>query len=326
MLIDKHNREVNYLRLAVTDKCNLRCTYCMPENIKFVNNKELLSYEEMIRIVQILVNNGINKVRITGGEPFLRKNIMYLFESLAKIDGLDKIAITSNATHTLQYLPRLLELGIRAFNISIDSLDKDRFYAITRRDYYEDVLACIEEMMKHDLELSLNCVVMKDKNTEDIIPFVELTRHKKISVRFIEEMPFNGNGTGHSGIDWNYVKILDHIQSRYPDIHKLKDAKNSTSLNYQVSGFEGSLGVIPAFTRSFCGTCNRIRITALGKFKTCLYDDGVFNIKDFMRQGATDEQVLEIVKQALAHKSKDGFEAENRRKFMVSESMSTIGG
>lgn len=326
MLIDKHNRELNYLRLAVTDKCNLRCTYCMPENIKFVNNKELLSYEEMIRIVQILVNNGINKVRITGGEPFLRKNIMYLFESLAKIDGLDKIAITSNATHTLQYLPRLLELGIRAFNISIDSLDKDRFYAITRRDYYEDVLACIEEMMKHNLELSLNCVVMKDKNTEDIIPFVELTRHKKISVRFIEEMPFNGNGTGHSGIDWNYLKILDHIQSTYPDIHKLNDAKNSTSLNYQVSGFEGSFGVIPAFTRSFCGTCNRIRITALGKFKTCLYDDGVFNIKDFMRQGATDEQILEIVNQALAHKSKDGFEAENRRKFIVSESMSTIGG
>lgn len=326
MLIDKHNREVNYLRLAVTDKCNLRCTYCMPENIKFVNNKQLLSYEEMIRLVRILVKNGVKKVRITGGEPFLRKNVMYLLEELSRMEGLDKLAITSNATHTLDYLPRLLELGVTTYNISIDSLDKDRFYAITRRDYYDDVMACIEEMMKLELDLSLNCVVMKDMNTQDILPFVELTRNNKVSVRFIEEMPFNGNGTGHSGIEWNYVKILDHIQSKYPELKKVEDPQNSTSLNYQLPGFKGSLGVIPAFSRTFCGTCNRIRVTALGKFKTCLYDDGVFNIKDFMRQGATDEQILEIVKQALSHKSKDGIEAENKRKFAVSESMSTIGG
>jgi len=326
MLIDKHNRVVNYLRLAVTDKCNLRCSYCMPENMKFVNNKELLSYEEMIRLVQILAREGVNKIRITGGEPFLRKNIMYLLESLTQIAGVNKIAITSNATQALEHLPKLLGLGIKTFNISIDSLDRNRFFEITRRDRYEDVMECIYEMMKMDLDLSLNCVVIDKKNTQDILPFVELTRANKVSVRFIEEMPFNGRGEGHSGIEWNYMRILEHIESKYPNIEKLQDPVNSTSLNYRIAGYAGTFGLIPAYTRSFCGSCNRIRITAQGKFKTCLYDDGVFNIKDFMRQGATDEQVLATVKEALSLKSKDGFEAERSRLSTVSESMSTIGG
>ena len=326
MLIDKHNRVVNYLRLAVTDKCNLRCSYCMPEDMKFVQNKELLSYEEMIRLATILAKEGVSKIRITGGEPFLRKEIMNLLRSLSEIDGINKMAITSNATKTLEHLPELLSLGIRSFNISIDSLDKERFYEITRRDVFEDVMICIREMMKMDIDLRLNCVVMRDKNIEDIIPFVELAQEEKVSVRFIEEMPFNGQGKNHSGIEWDYLRILEHIQSKYPNIQKLEDPKYSTSLNYWIEGFKGSFGLIPAYTRNFCGSCNRIRITAQGKFKTCLYDDGIFNIKDFMRQGASDEQLLDIVKEALALKSKDGYEAESSRTSTASESMSTIGG
>lgn len=330
MLIDRHNRVVNYLRLAVTDKCNLRCSYCMPENMKFVNSKELLSYEEMIRIATVLAAEGVTKIRITGGEPFLRKNIMYLLESLVSIEGINKLAITSNATRTLEHLTALLDLGIRTFNISIDSLDRGRFSQITRRDVYPDVMRCIEDMMKTDIDLSLNCVVMAGRNTEDIIPFVALTQNNDVSVRFIEEMPFSGrsnsSGQGYSGIEWNYLRILEEIKTKYPNIEKLKDAANSTSLNYKVEGFKGSFGLIPAYTRSFCGSCNRIRITPQGKFKSCLYDDGVFNIKDLIRQGATDAQLLDTVKHALALKSKDGFEAEKSRQTSVSESMSTIGG
>ncbi len=325
MLIDKHNRPVNYLRLAVTDKCNLRCTYCMPENMTFVKKKKLLSYEEMLRIAHMLAKEGVNKIRITGGEPFLRKDIIYLLKELTQIKGIDKVAITSNATLTAKYLDELLSMGIHSFNISIDSLDKERFYEVTRRDVYDDVMSCIQEMMKNDLDLRLNCVVMDGKNTEDILPFIEMTKEHKVSVRFIEEMPFNGDQSTPT-LEWNYLKIIEHIQSQFPEIEKLQDPKYSTSMNYRVKGHKGSFGVIPAFTRSFCGSCNRIRITAQGLFKTCLYDQGVFNIRDFMRNGATDAQVLDIVKQALSMKSKDGYEAERNRSSNVSESMSTIGG
>ena len=297
----------------------------MPENMTFVKKKELLSYEEMLRISQILAKEGVNKIRITGGEPFLRKDIIYLLKALKSIKGIDKLAITSNATLTAQYLDELLSMDIRSFNISIDSLDKERFFEITRRDIYEDVMSCIQEMMRRDTDLRLNCVVMEGKNTTDILSFIEMTKEHKVSVRFIEEMPFNGDQSTPT-LEWNYLKILEHIQSQFPEIEKLEDPQYSTSLNYKVKGFKGSFGVIPAYTRSFCGSCNRIRITAQGLFKTCLYDQGVFNIRDFMRNGATDEQVLDIVKNALSMKSKDGYEAERNRSQQVSESMSTIGG
>ena len=297
----------------------------MPENMTFVKKKELLSYEEMLRIANILAKEGVNKIRITGGEPFLRKDIIFLLKELTEVNGINKVAITSNATLTSNYLEQLLGMGIRSFNISIDSLDKERFYEITRRDAYDEVINCIYEMMKQDLDLRLNCVVMSGKNSEDILPFIEMTKEHKVSVRFIEEMPFNGDQSLPT-LEWNYLKILKHIQSQFPDIEKLQDPKYSTSLNYQVKGFKGSFGLIPAFTRSFCGSCNRIRVTAQGLFKSCLYDQGVFNIRDFMRNGATDGQVLDIVKQALSMKSIDGYEAERNRSENIFESMSTIGG
>lgn len=297
----------------------------MPENMTFVKKKELLSYEEMLRIAKVLAKEGVNKIRITGGEPFLRKDIIYLLKELTETEGIEKVAITSNATLTAKYLDELLSMGIQSFNISIDSLDKERFYEVTRRDVFDDVMACIQEMMNRDLDLRLNCVVMDGKNIEDILPFIEMTGENKVSVRFIEEMPFNGDQSLPT-LEWNYLRIIEHIQSQYPEIEKLQDPKYSTSMNYKVKGHRGSFGVIPAFTRSFCGSCNRIRITAQGLFKTCLYDQGVFNIRDFMRNGATDAQVLDIIKQALSMKSKDGYEAERNRSHHVSESMSTIGG
>lgn len=329
MLKDKYGRTIDYLRLAVTDKCNLRCFYCMPEEgIKFAKKDKLLSFEEMLRIISLLAKEGVRKIRITGGEPFLRKNLLYFLKALVAIEGIEKVAITTNGTLTLQYLDDLLTLGIRSYNLSIDSIDPERFYQITRRDYFPAVWQCYREMLKRGVDLKLNAVVMAEKNIEDIIPMVELGRKDEVGVRFIEEMPFNGTGNNYELLEWNYVKILAHIQQHFPIITKLRDGKNSTSMNYQVQGFKGSFGVIPAYSRTICGSCNRIRMTPQGMIKTCLYDDGVFNLRDLMRAGANDAQIITAIKVAIGEKAKDGFEAENNRIWnpQVSESMATIGG
>lgn len=328
-LIDKHNRVVDYIRIAVTDKCNLRCFYCMPnEGIDFVKQNELMSYEELLRVVNVLSKQGVSKVRITGGEPFLRKDIMYFIKSLSEIEGINKIAITTNGTHTLKHLDELLKYGVRNFNLSIDSINKERFFDITRRDLFDTVWNCFEEMSKRDLDLKLNAVVIKDRNIDDLIPMVGLTKDRNVSVRFIEEMPFNGKGANYDGLEWNYKKILSHIESHYGKATKLEDEKNSTSLNYKIPGHTGSFGIIPAYSRTFCGTCNRIRLTPMGIIKTCLYDEGIFNVRDLLRAGANDQQLLEAIESAIGQKYKDGFEAESKRKNLpnISESMTTIGG
>jgi molybdenum cofactor biosynthesis enzyme MoaA len=177
-------------------------------------------------------------------------------------------------------------------------------------------------------ETKINTVVMDGKNTDDILPLVELAKDNPVSVRFIEEMPFNGEGQHYSVLQWNHKKILDHISQVYPNLVKLPDPPHSTSYNYQIPGFKGTFGIIAAYSRTFCGTCNRIRITPQGMLKTCLYDDGVFNIKDLMRAGATDQQLETAFLEALGNRAKNGFEAERNRNFglPVSESMSTIGG
>ncbi len=329
MLIDKHGRTIDYVRIAVTDKCNLRCFYCMPEEgISFIKKEKLLSYEEIVRIMNLLATEGVNKIRITGGEPFLRKEVTGLLRSLSEIEGVDKIAITTNGTLTAPYLDELIDMGIHSYNLSIDSIDAARFNKITRRNYFDTIMKCYQEIVDRKLQLKLNCVVMKDQNIEDIIPMIELGKADKVGVRFIEEMPFNGAGNNYPQLEWNHQKILNHISAHYGNIIKLKDPQGSTSFNYQVSGYAGTFGIIPAYTRSFCGSCNRLRITPDGTIKTCLYDDGVFNIRDIIRAGATDAQLLETLKEAVGQKAKDGFEAEKNRLLnpIVSESMATIGG
>jgi molybdenum cofactor biosynthesis enzyme MoaA len=167
---------------------------------------------------------------------------------------------------------------------------------------------------------------MDGKNTEDILPLVELTRNHKVSIRFIEEMPFNGEGSHYPKLDWNLHRILAEIKSQYPDLQKLVDSPNSTSYNYQVPNFQGNIGIIAAFSRTFCGTCNRIRLTATGDLKTCLYDDGVLNIRDLLRDGISDEALKNTFLQVFKNRPKDGFEAERNRKTVITESMTTIGG
>ena len=325
-IFDNHGRPVNYLRLSVTDRCNLRCFYCMPEEgVQYIPRKELLTYEEMLRLAGILGKLGISKVRITGGEPFVRRDLIGFLEKLTGVPGIEKVSITTNGVLTENYLDDLERLGITSVNLSLDTLDRERFLKITRRDEYDRVMSTLDQLIARNFEVKINSVVMKDKNTEDIIPMIEMTKDHPVSMRFIEEMPFNGLGSNYDELEWNHQKILDFVRENYSGLKQLETAPNSTSVNYQVPGYQGNLGIIAAYTRTFCGSCNRIRITAQGTLKTCLYDNGVIDIRQVMRSGGSDDEIKDIFLKAFRNRPKDGFEAESRRS-AISESMSTIGG
>lgn len=328
-IYDNHGRPIEYVRLAVTDRCNLRCFYCMPaEGIRYVARKALLSFEEMKRLIHILASLGITKVRITGGEPFLRKEISTFIHDIARIEGIEAIHITTNGVLTTPYVPSFKEIGIQSVNLSLDTLNPKRFFDITRRDVFPEVMKCLEALLAHGIPTKINAVIMEGKNTEDIIELAEFTKDRPVSVRFIEEMPFNGSGGSQAFLPWNHKKILARLQEVYPNLTKLPDGKHSTAAHYQVPGYKGNVGIIAAFTRTFCGSCNRIRITPQGQLKTCLYDNGVLNIRDMLRENPSDEPIIKALLSAFQSRAKDGFEAEMNRKDTkkVGESMATIGG
>jgi len=328
ILTDKFGRQITYLRLAVTDRCNLRCQYCMPAHgIDIVDRHDLLSYKEMYRITRVLSELGVNKVRLTGGEPFVRKDFINFLESLSFNDQLDQINITTNGALISNHISKLEELGISTINLSLDTLKKERFLKITRRDLFDKTMNTFEKLLASKLELKLNIVIQPGVNTDEIFDFIELTKDKDIAVRFIEEMPFNGKGLRKTNEVWNLDRIYSEIDKNYKKIIPLKNKKSSTSKNFKIQGYKGSFGIIPAFTRTICNDCNRIRITATGMFKNCLFDDGVFNIRDFLRNGASDDELKQLFIDTVNQKPENGFIAEaNRKNKNVSESMSTIGG
>lgn len=326
-LTDAFGRQITYLRLAVTDRCNFRCQYCMPsQGIDIVDKTDLLTYKEMYRIIRVLSELGVDKVRLTGGEPFVRKDFINFLESLAFNDKLKSINLTSNGVLVGQYIPKLEALGIKNINLSIDSLIREKFNKITRSQSFDVVYDTLQKLQKSRINVKLNVVVIPEVNTDEITDFINLTKDQDLSVRFIEEMPFNGKGQRHTDKVWNSTVILNHIQSHYQDIEPIEHKKSSTSNNYKIKGYQGSFGIIPAFTRSICHDCNRIRLTATGLFKNCLFDDGVFNVRDFIRQGAGDDDLKKLFIETVGKKPKNGFVAEAARNHKVSESMSTIGG
>ncbi|MDG2073357.1 MAG: GTP 3',8-cyclase MoaA [Polaribacter sp.] len=327
-LVDSFGRQINYVRLAVTDRCNLRCQYCMPAHgIDIVPRKELLTYKEMYRVIRVLTELGVNKIRLTGGEPFVRKDFIGFLEMLSFNDLLDDINITTNGALISNHIETLEKLKkVKNINLSIDSLQADKFNEITRRNVFDEVFKTMELLEKSSMNLKLNVVVQSGINTNEINDFVRLTKNKNIAVRFIEEMPFNGKGQREMQEAWNYNKILNEIKSEF-DVEEIQSEKSSTSRNFSIENHKGSVGIIPAFTRTICGDCNRIRITSTGTFKNCLFDDGVFNLRDFIRKGATNEELKNLFLSLVKEKPENGFIAEaNRTKGDVSESMSTIGG
>jgi cyclic pyranopterin phosphate synthase len=325
-LLDNHGRELTYLRLAVTDRCNLRCTYCMPaEGITYMPERELLSWEEMFRLTRILHEMGIKKVRITGGEPFVRNGLLDFLTNLAGLKDLE-ICLTTNGVFVGDYIESLQKLGVRHINLSLDSLDRDRFQQITRRDDFAKVYENLIRLIDAGFQVKINAVVMQGKNEDDIIALTEFAREHPVSVRFIEEMPFNGSGLVEEKLFWDHARILERIRSQFPNLKARPFLFGETANTYEIPGFKGNVGIIAAFTRTFCGSCNRIRLTAKGQVKTCLYDDAVFDMKPYLRSEVSDEEVKAQFLTLFKSRPLDGFEAENKRKGVITESMTTIGG
>ena len=328
MIQDSYNRNLNYVRVAITDRCNFRCFYCMPEEgIPYEPKAHLLSYEEIIRLLYILGDMGFSKVRFTGGEPFLRKDFVKLLEKTASLGCYDSINITTNGSLIERHIDTLKRLGIKNINLSLDSLNADRFKQITRRNNIETVMETFYTLIEEGFRVKINSVIMHGINTEDILPLSGLAREYPVSVRFIEEMPFNG---GHKNLKERFTArdIYKVLQDAYPCIEKESMGHGETANRFSIEGFRGDLGIIAAFSRTFCNSCNRLRITSKGSVKTCLYDGGVFSIRDFMRSGASDPELQLKIKELIRLKPMDGFEAEAQKiKSRFSrESMSTIGG
>ena len=327
-LVDNFGRQMEYVRLAVTDRCNLRCQYCMPaQGIDIVPRQELLTFKEMYRLIRVLTELGVHKVRLTGGEPFVRKDFVGFLEMLSHNDLLEAINITTNGALISQHIDRIEKLEkVKDINLSIDSLSREKFAKITRRDAFSEVYKTLELLEKSSLNLKLNIVVQSGVNTDEIVDFVRFTKNKNVAVRFIEEMPFNGKGQREMQENWTFKKILNEIKTEF-NVRELVSEKSSTSRNYAIDNHLGTVGIIPAFTRTICNNCNRIRITSTGTFKNCLFDDGVFNLRDFMRKGASNEDLKELFLSLVKAKPENGFIAEaNRKDGGASESMSTIGG
>ncbi|MFT6837237.1 MAG: molybdenum cofactor biosynthesis protein A [Sediminicola sp.] len=327
MLIDNHNRKINYLRLAVTDRCNLRCNYCMPaEGIDFAKNDKLFTIDELYTLSKIMVDQGIDKIRITGGEPFVRKDLMVLLRKMAKLEGLKDISITTNATLIGPFIDELKELGITNINLSMDAIHKETFDVITRRNEYETVYQNLIRLITDGFNVRINFIVLDGQNTQDILPILEAMKQYDVSVRFLEEMPFNGGSKTFNTIKWDYKNIFKHISGAYSNIEKLESPRTSTSINYKIRGHKGTFGLIPSFSRTFCGTCNRLRISATGDVITCLYGKPSMNLRDVLRNENAEENIKLHILKAIGSRAKTGFDAQKNHSSVFDSSMTSIGG
>nr|WP_299382150.1 GTP 3',8-cyclase MoaA [Allomuricauda sp.] len=328
MLIDNHNRQINYLRLAVTDRCNLRCNYCMPaEGIDFVKNDKLLTIDELIQVGRILVGQGIDKIRITGGEPFVRKDLMVLLRALSQMKGLNDISVTTNATLIGPHIDELKQLGIKNVNVSLDSINRETFERITRRKQFDTVHNNLIRLITEGFNVRINFIVLDGQNVQDMIPILEVMKHHKVSVRFLEEMPFNGGSKKFTDIKWNHRAILEHITKAFPNFEKLESPATSTSVNFKIRGHAGTFGIIPSFSRTFCGSCNRLRVTATGDVITCLYGKPKANLRQVIRGNNSTGDIEQAILKAVGSRAKTGFDAQEEHAVTVFEnSMTSIGG
>ncbi|MDO6737949.1 GTP 3',8-cyclase MoaA [Wenyingzhuangia sp. 2_MG-2023] len=330
MLIDSFEREHTYLRISITERCNLRCTYCMPaQGIPLSPKSHIMTYDEVYQIAKKFVELGVTKIRITGGEPLVRKDVEIVLRKLASLPV--ELSITTNGILIDRYLDVFKECNIRKINISIDSLNTDKFNQITRRKDFDKVVQNIQLFTKDDFfKVKLNCVLMKGFNENEINDFIELTKNTKINVRFIEFMPFDGN-------KWNleqlvsYESIVNTAEAHFKkeNVIKIEDEQNDTSKNYRINGYVGSFAIISTVTNPFCDTCNRIRLTANGNLKNCLFSDGETNLLETLRAGGDIEKPIKI---AVLSKKKTRGGMDTQLKFTSEElrlnnrSMIAIGG
>ncbi|EKG12392.1 MoaA/nifB/pqqE iron-sulfur binding conserved site [Macrophomina phaseolina MS6] len=307
-LTDTFNRQHDYLRISITERCNLRCLYCMPEEgVPLSPPDHLLTTPEIFYISSLFVSQGVNKIRLTGGEPTVRRDILPLMRSIGSLrsKGLRELAITTNGISLHRKLDSMVESGLTGINLSLDTLDPFQFQIMTRRKGFDAVMKSIDRVLEMKrlgapVKLKINCVVMRGMNDREIIPFVELGREKDIEVRFIEYMPFDGN-------KWNkkkmisYQEMLDIIRAKYPGLRQLEGHRNDTSKTWQIPGFVGKIGFITSMTHNFCGTCNRLRITSDGNLKVCLFGNTEVSLRDIVRKDndgkPIDEEAFEAIKE-----------------------------
>lgn len=304
-LQDLHGRNHDYLRISISERCNLRCQYCMPEEgVPLTPNKDLLSTDEIINIARIFVSEGVKKIRLTGGEPLVRRDCVEIVKRLKELPGLETVAMTTNAVTLSRKLPALKAAGLDLLNISLDTLIPQKFEFVARRPMaaHGKVMKAIEGALDLDYNpVKVNCVVMRGLNEEELVDFVELTRDKNLDVRFIEYMPFDGN-------KWNtkkmvpYMEMVDIIKNKFPSFGRIEDAPNDTSKGFKVKGFKGQVGFITSMSEHFCGSCNRLRMTADGNLKVCLFGNSEVSLRDVIRQGVADEDLKEIIGAAVKRK------------------------
>ena len=308
-LVDSFGRVHTYLRVSVTDRCNLRCSYCAPpHDIQWKTRSDILTFEEILRISKLLVSRGVVKIRLTGGEPTVRKNIEWLIEQLAILPGLSTVAMTTNGLLLKEKAYALKASGLTSLNVSLDTLREDRFRMITSRDRFREVLAGIEASLANGFRpLKLNTVIMAGVNDDELIDFIEFVKDKPINVRFIEFMPSRGTW-------WQQDRIVSFLEMkrRIEFIYPLKpiehdDCPNemdprSVARDYSVEGFIGSVSFITPMTRQFCNCCSRLRLTADGSIKTCLFSPAEVDLRAAIRQGAEDQALADLIQNALEFK------------------------
>lgn len=323
-LVDRQGRVITYLRLSITDRCNLRCRYCMPEEgVEFLGHDKILSYEELERLSRVFVGLGVEKIRITGGEPFVRKGCMEFLERVRMTNPEVKLHVTTNGVAVLPHLPGLKNIGIGGLNLSLDTLDAAKFAEITRRDRLETVLAVFHESMRLGIPLKVNSVVQPETTDEDLLEMSRLVKDNAVALRFIEFMPFSGKKHIEHKVD---ATLEERLFRLFPGLTEISSNLVETARKFSVEGYQGTLGIIEGESRKFCSECNKLRITSAGILKNCLYDKGVLDLRTFMRSGVTDDELEAAIRSSVEKKLDDGYASAKKQEQNQEESMATIGG
>jgi len=326
---DTFGRKHNYLRISLTELCNLRCTYCMPaEGIQLSPKSHIMTFDEVYKIAKTFVDNGVTKIRLTGGEPLVRKDVDIILKKLATLPV--ELAISTNAATVDQFIETFKSCGIQNINVSLDSLNTEKFKQITRRNNFEKVFKNIHLLIDEGFNVKLNVVLIKEFNDNEIIDFINLTKELPISVRFIEFMPFDGNKWDKEKM-MSYAEIMSYVNSSYnkKNVLRIDDAPNDTSKNYRIKDYKGSFAVISSVTNPFCDSCNRIRLTANGRLKNCLFSATESDLLTPLREGKNIEPIIQKAIQSK-YKIRGGMDTlkklEEPKLYSRNRSMITIGG
>ncbi|CAA9994495.1 unnamed protein product [Nesidiocoris tenuis] len=305
ILKDSFGRQHTYLRISLTERCNLRCQYCMPEDgVDLTKKQDLLTSDEMLKLAELFVKQGVTKIRLTGGEPTVNKDIIRIVESLKSLPGLEVVAITTNGLVLTRMLVPLQRAGLDIVNVSLDTLQPLKYQKITRRKGWNKVIAGIDLAIQLGYRpLKLNVVAMKGFNDDEILDFVEFTRDRNVDVRFIEYMPFTGNKWDTEKMI-SFKEMMSAIQERYPDVTPLDNHPNDTSKAFKIPGYEGQIGFITSMTQHFCGSCNRLRLMADGSLKVCLFGNSEISLRDALRNNCSEDDLLAMIGAAVFRKKK----------------------